>query len=90
MVAETGLSFKKAEKALNEMLDFSRVNMRVSGSGIVVCEFVEIRNGDLGNVRRLSEKWESDDSCGLDGEAPNVGQNRSYSRWRHRWNRRCK
>ena len=35
-VAETGLSFKKAEKALNDMVDFSRVNMRVSESGIMV------------------------------------------------------
>ncbi len=35
-VAETGLSFKKAEKVLNGMVDFSRVNMRVSDSGIMV------------------------------------------------------
>ena len=55
VVAETGLSFKKAEKALNDMLDFSRVNMCVSDSGIVVYEFVEIRNKDLGNAKTLEE-----------------------------------
>jgi len=55
VVAETGLSFKKAEKALNEMVDFSRVIMRVSDSGIVVYEFVEIRNKDLGNAKTLGE-----------------------------------
>ena len=55
VVAETGLSFKKAEKALNEMVDFSHVNMRVSDSGIVVYEFVEIRNRDLGNAKTLGE-----------------------------------
>jgi hypothetical protein len=55
VVAETGLSFKKVEKALNEMVDFSRVNMRVSDSGIVVYEFVEIRSKDLGNAKTLGE-----------------------------------
>ena len=55
VVAETGLSFKKAEKALNEMVDFSRVSMRVSDSGIVVYEFVEISNKDLGNSKTLRE-----------------------------------
>ena len=55
VVAETGLSFKKAEKALNEMVDFSRVNMRVSDSGIVVYEFVEIRNKDLDKAKTLQE-----------------------------------
>ncbi|MGO8693550.1 MAG: hypothetical protein ACLQMF_07725 [Rectinemataceae bacterium] len=42
VVAETGLSFKKAEEALNAMVDMSRVNMRVTDSGIIVYEFVEI------------------------------------------------
>lgn len=42
VVAETGLSFKKAEEALNGMVDFSRVNMRISDSGIIVYEFAEI------------------------------------------------
>jgi hypothetical protein len=55
VVAETGLTFKKAEKALNEMVDFSRVNMRVSDSGIVVYEFVEIRNKDLDKAKTLGE-----------------------------------
>jgi hypothetical protein len=55
VVAETGLSFKKAEKALNEMVDFSRVNMRVSDSGIIVYEFVEIFHKDLDNAKSLQE-----------------------------------
>jgi hypothetical protein len=55
VVAETGLSFKKAEKALNEMVDFSRVNMRVSDAGIMVYEFVEILYKDLENAKSLQE-----------------------------------
>jgi len=55
VVAETGLSFKKAEKALNEMVDFSRVNMRVSDSGIMVYEFVEICHKDLDSAKSLQE-----------------------------------
>lgn len=55
VVAETGLSFKKAEKALNEMVDFSRVNMRVSDSGIVVYEFAEILHKDVGDAKTLRE-----------------------------------
>jgi len=55
VVAETGLSFKKAEKALNEMVDFSRVNMRVSDSGIMVYEFVEILHKDLDSAKSLHE-----------------------------------
>jgi hypothetical protein len=55
VVAETGLSFKKAEKALNQMVDFSRVNMRVSDSGIIVYEFVEIFHKDLDNAKSLQE-----------------------------------
>ncbi len=55
VVAETGLSFKKAEKALNEMVDFSRVNMRVSDSGIMVYEFVEILHKDLDSAKSLQE-----------------------------------
>ena len=54
-VAETGLSFKKAEKALNDMVDFSRVNMRVSESGIMVYEFVEILHRDLDTAKTLHE-----------------------------------
>jgi len=55
VVAETGLSFKKAEKALNGMVDFARVNMRVSESGFVVYEFVEILHKDSVNARTLGE-----------------------------------
>ena len=55
VVAETSLSFKKAEKALNEMVDFSRVNMRVSDSGIMVYEFVEILHKDLDSAKSLHE-----------------------------------
>jgi hypothetical protein len=55
VVAETGVSFKKAEKALNEMVDFSRVNMRVSDSGIVVYEFAEILHKDVGDAKTLRE-----------------------------------
>ncbi len=54
-VAETGLSFKKAEKVLNGMVDFSRVNMRVSDSGIMVYEFVEILHKDLETAKTLHE-----------------------------------
>ena len=42
VVAETGLSFKKAEEALNAMVDHARVNMRIDESGIIVYEFTEI------------------------------------------------
>jgi hypothetical protein len=55
VVAETGLSFKKAEEALNKMVDFSRVNMRVSDSGIVVYEFAEIFHKDLQDAKTLRE-----------------------------------
>jgi ABC-type sulfate transport system permease component len=55
LVAGTALAFMKAEKALTEMVDFSRVNMRVRDSGIVVYEFVEIRNKDSDNVKTLGE-----------------------------------
>ncbi|MGA2762671.1 MAG: hypothetical protein ABSG17_04850 [Spirochaetia bacterium] len=55
VVAETGLSFKKVEKALNAMVDFSRVTMRVSDSGIMVYEFVEILHKDLDTAKTLQE-----------------------------------
>ena len=40
--AGTGLSFEKAEEALTGMVDASRVNMRVTDSGVIVYEFTEI------------------------------------------------
>jgi predicted transcriptional regulator len=55
VVAHTGLSFKKAEKALKEMVDFSRVHMRVSDSGTVVYDFVEIRLKDKERAKTLGQ-----------------------------------
>ena len=55
VVAETGLSFKEAEKTLKEMVDFSHVSMRVSESGVMVYEFVEIRHKDREHAKTLSE-----------------------------------
>ncbi|HUX40044.1 MAG TPA: hypothetical protein VMV83_02665 [Rectinemataceae bacterium] len=42
LVAETGLSFKSAEKILDAMVDNSRVNVRISDSGVILYEFAEI------------------------------------------------
>ena len=55
VVAEAGLSFKKAEKALKDMVDFSHVSMRVSDSGVIVYEFTEIRHKDRESAKTLSE-----------------------------------
>ncbi len=55
VAAETGLSFKKAEKTLNDMVDFSHVGMRVSDSGVIVYEFIEIRQKDREKAKTLSE-----------------------------------
>lgn len=48
VVMGTGLSIKKAEKVLNEMVDGYRVSMEVKDSGIITYEFAEI-------VDRLSD-----------------------------------
>ena len=55
VVAQTGLSFQKAEKILKSMVDFSHVGMRVSDSGVIVYEFIEIRNKDQANAKTLRE-----------------------------------
>ncbi len=55
VVAETGVSFREAEEVLKSMVDFSHVGMRVSDSGVIVYEFIEIRDKDHTNARPLRE-----------------------------------
>ena len=42
---ETGMGIPQAEKALDKMVDGNRVSLRVSDSGVVLYEFLEIATG---------------------------------------------
>ena len=55
VVAETGLPFKKAERTLDRMVDFSRVNMTVSDAGVVFYEFVELQSKHRADAKSLRE-----------------------------------